>query len=578
MTDQNEAKTRKGVPIWALAVIVIAAAAVGFLIASLIANMGERKGESATTYTEVVKLTQTSYDPADWGKNFPGEYDGWVATKDYKSSAHKPPTLVANEDSTLPGVEPINKKFDTRDKVAASKIQEDTRVKRLWAGFAFTIDYRHARGHAYMLEDQLTTKRTTERNQPGACIHCHASTVQMWTNASTAGDNAGFNETMISGFTALNSIPYDCEATSVTPAWQEAQPEGKNCKDINQDMESTIKMNSVDTVNGDPLGCIDCHDPDTMKLRISRPGLINAMKDLKALPEYGGIQNFDVNKDATTQELRALVCAQCHIEYYFAGPNKDVVFPWAKGLDIDDTLEYYNEPRFKVTNNADPNNLLPFENVGFSDFFNPRGQKASEAQGGAIGSIKAQHPEYETWSSSIHAANGVTCADCHMAYTREGSQKISNHNVQNPLNNIEGTCGQCHTASSDVLQDRVTTINNRFKISRDAALDSVMVLLDMLESTSPTADGPAKFKVADATLKEVRELYRQAGYYADYAYSENSYGFHNPDYLQRVLNQSLDASRKGQVILAQAGVEVPELAPSTNTVKNLEHANETGLK
>ncbi|MDR0488636.1 MAG: ammonia-forming cytochrome c nitrite reductase subunit c552 [Propionibacteriaceae bacterium] len=554
MTDQNEAKTRKSVPIWALAVIAIAAAAIGFLLAALIANMGEKKGESATQYTQVVEMNDTNqYDPSAWGQNFPSEFEGWKATAIYKSSDHKPDTLVANVDLVTAGT-PINPDFDTRTEVAGSKIEEDTRVKRLWQGFAFFIDYRHARGHAYMLEDQLTTKRVTERNQPGACIHCHASTVQMWAAASTAGPNASFNETMNSGFVALNSIPYDCEATSVTPEWQAAQKEGKDCTDIEADMESMIKKHSMDQVNGDPIGCVDCHDPATMKLRISRPGLINSFAEYKA---GQGIANYDVNKDATNNELRALVCAQCHIEYYFAGANKDVVFPWAKGLDIDDTLEYYNEPRFTFNG---------VENVGFSDYANPRAQ---------VGSIKAQHPEYEVWSSSIHAANGVTCADCHMAYTRDGSQKITNHDIRNPLYDVNATCGQCHTASEQVLRDRVTTINNRFKITRDAALDSAMVLLDMLEAVQAE---DSTIQVPEATMAKVKELYRKGGYYADYAYSENSYGFHNPDYLQRVLGQSLDATRQGQLLLSQLGVEVPDLGPSEFTAKNTAHIEEVGLK
>ncbi|MCL1838770.1 MAG: ammonia-forming cytochrome c nitrite reductase subunit c552 [Propionibacteriaceae bacterium] len=554
MTD----KTRRGVPFWVLLVAVVVVAGLTFFLTALIANIGERKGESATQYTEVVKLTQTTYDPAEWGRNFPAQYDGWKATEVYKSSDHKPDALVPNVDLATAGT-PINRDFDTREVVPSSKIEDDSRVKRLWQGFAFAIDYRHARGHAYMLEDQITTKRSNERNQPGACIHCHASNVALWAEHSTAGPNASFNETMDSGFKALNAIPYNCQATSVTPEWKATQPADRNCDDVTKDMVSYVKMASVDKTNGDPIGCIDCHDPETMKLRISRPGLINSMEMMKA---EEGNANYDVNKDATTQEMRALVCAQCHIEYYFGGPNKDVIFPWKYGTEIDLTWKYYQEDFTSIDNTG----TAGVAGVPFSDYFNPRAQVAM---------LKVQHPEYEVWSTSIHAANGVTCADCHMSYQRQGSQKVSNHDVQNPLTNISGSCGACHTASEQILQDRVRTINNRFKVSRDAGLDSMMVLIDMLEAVQ--AEG-STVKVPDETMAQVKELARFAGYYIDYAYSENSYGFHSPDYMQRVIGQSIDASRQGQLLLAALGAEVPDLSPSERTLEHREHVLETGLR
>ncbi|MCL1907650.1 MAG: ammonia-forming cytochrome c nitrite reductase subunit c552 [Propionibacteriaceae bacterium] len=559
MTDQNDARSRRNVPIWALTVIAIAAAAIGFLLAMIIGNIGVAKGQSASQYTQVVELKQDTYDPAVWGQNFPAQYKGWQDTAIYKTSDHKPNALIPWNAKTDDDIESNDIK-DTRTAVTSSKIQEDDRVKRLWKGFAFAMDYRHARGHMYMLEDQMMTLRVLDKDQPGACIHCHASTVQMWTEVGDAGEGASFNEKMQAGFEALNAIPYDCEAAGV-PATREAKGDDTYCADIEQDMESIVKAHSVDQVNGDPIGCIDCHDPATMKLRISRPGLINGMAALK---EGQGITGYDVNKDATNQELRALVCAQCHIEYYFGGPNKDVIFPWGEGsVDIDATYDYYQTERF-TSFGAD--GKAGTEKQVFSDYWTPDAK---------VGMLKVQHPEYEVWSSSIHAANGVTCADCHMAYKRDGAQKVSNHDVQNPLTDINASCGTCHAASEQILQDRVRTINNRFKTSRDAGLDSEMVLLEML--TAVQAED-STLSVKPETLAAVKALYRKAGYYIDYAYSENSYGFHNPDYMQRVIAQSIDASRQGQVMLAAEGVPVPDLGPSAKTLENREHIESSGLK
>ena len=73
-----------------------------------------------------------------------------------------------------------------------------------------------------------------------------------------------------------------------------------------------------------------------MDLRITRPALVNALN----------ARGIDVTK-ATRQEMRTYVCAQCHVEYYFAGDNKLLTFPWEQGLNIDDIDAYYDAYGFK---------------------------------------------------------------------------------------------------------------------------------------------------------------------------------------------------------------------------------------
>src|SRR5215207_1439407 len=89
-----------------------------------------------------------------------------------------------------------------------------------------------------------------------------------------------------------------------------------------------------------PIACIDCHDSETMQLRVTRPGF---MEGIQALKEGQGIKNYDVNKMATRQEMRTYVCAQCHVEYYFKGEQKRLVYPWSKGLKVEQILAYYDE-------------------------------------------------------------------------------------------------------------------------------------------------------------------------------------------------------------------------------------------
>ena len=482
----------RGVPLWALAVIVIAAAGATYLITALITNIAGHKAEGPAAVTQVVQLTDTTYDPAVWGQNYPLQYDQWLATANFTPTAHNAALVAA----------PAG---DPRAQVTASKLEADPRLVTLWNGYAFAQDYRHLRGHADMLIDQANSQRVLNppKQQPGACLNCHASMPEVYMELGNGDMNAGF--------AAVNALPYLPDAT---------HPKGAH----------DYAMSSV--------GCIDCHDPATMKLRITRPALINALAALKASQ---GIANYDVNRDATTAEMRTYVCAQCHVEYYFAGDGKTLTFPWANGTDIDDVWAYYQQ-------------------LGFTDFTNAlTGAKV----------VKAQHPEFESWSAGIHAANGVTCADCHMNYARVGSQKTSNHDVTSPMANINGTCGTCHTASEQVLRDEVTTIQNRYVESRDRAMDAVTQLIAAIQAAK--SDGTPADLIARA-----QQYQNQASFYVDYGYSENSYGFHAPDYFQRIFNESIDAARKGQLVLL--GVPEDQLGPSDVTQQNLDGIEQSGLK
>ena len=499
MPDQTDIKQRKGVPIWALAVITVASAGATFLLTFTAADIGEKKGESTSTFTQVVQLTPTTYDPAVWGQNFPREYDGWLATAHFTPTAHNL-ALVPHE--TVPaagtGWDDTVGFGDDRTQTTASKLDEDPRLVSMWKGYAFALDYRHLRGHEYMLKDQQTTLRVlAPRKQPGSCLNCHASLPEVLDQINERDTMAAWGD--------MNKMTYG-QATSLAKG---------------------------------PMGCIDCHDPDTMKLRITRPALVNALSALKASQ---GIANYDVNRDATTQEMRSYVCAQCHVEYYFGdGDNKTLTFPWAKGTDIDDVFAYYAE-------------------IGFTDF-------KHAVTGADI--VKAQHPEFEAWSAGVHAANGVSCADCHMNYERDGSQKITNHDITSPMTNINGTCGVCHTASEKVIQDRVTTIQNRFISSRDRTLDALTQLISAIQAAQ--GDG-----TPEADIEAAKSYQNMASFYVDYAYSENSYGFHAPDYFQRILSESLDASRKGQ--LALMGVSGDDLAASEVLKQNADSIEKSGLR
>ncbi|MCA9871705.1 MAG: ammonia-forming cytochrome c nitrite reductase subunit c552, partial [Anaerolineae bacterium] len=212
-----------------------------------------------------------------------------------------------------------------------SKLEKYPAMVRLWAGYAFSKDHNEERGHYYAQIDQENTQRVKLVDQPGACLNCHAAEVPQLI------EELGWEE--------FNHTPYN-------------------------DLKDQVHLGT---------SCADCHDPDTMALRITRPAFANAM-------EANGV---DLSQ-ATRQEMRSYVCAQCHVEYYFKGDNKVLTFPWSKGFKADDIEAHYDE-------------------YGFKDW--------THAETGAP-MIKIQHPEFEMWNTGIHGRSGVACADCHMPYMR----------------------------------------------------------------------------------------------------------------------------------------------------------------
>ncbi len=169
-----------------------------------------------------------------------------------------------------------------------------------------------------------------------------------------------------------------------------------------------------------------------------------------------GVQNYDVNRDATRQEMRTFVCGQCHVEYYFKGPEKRLVYPWANGLKVENILAYYDKEQFKDWTHAD--------------------------SGAPV--LKAQHPEFEMWNQGIHARSGVACADCHMPYKREGALKISDHHVRSPLLNINRACQTCHKWPEEELKSRVEAIQERTQNMRNLAMDALVELIGDLKAAN----------------------------------------------------------------------------------------------
>jgi nitrite reductase (cytochrome c-552) len=468
------------------------------LVLLLYANISRRKDEARQTSIRLVNLDEKTVDPAQWGKNFPREYDS------YQRTVEKYQTKYGGAGSDGPPI---------------SKLGEDPRLKVIFDGYAFAIDYNRRRGHAYMLDDQRLTRRVTEKPQTGACLHCHASNTVAYREAGLksgapgsldeAFDSPNARAQLMAGFEAIGKLPY-------------------------KDATALVKH---------PVACIDCHEPSSMQVRVTKPGFLRGIVALaessEPVPHLPSIEkwrkgdrkvSYDANRDASRQELRSMVCGQCHVEYY-CGPKTTLFFPWNKGLKVEQIEATYAEYKFP-------------DGSPFADWKHAR-------TGAQV--IKAQHPEFELWSQGIHARSGVSCADCHMPYLREGAIKISDHHVRSPLLDVARSCQTCHRFPEQELKARVEAIQDRTFALLIRAEDALVALINDLEKARK--DG-----VAEDQLKAVFDLQRKAQWRIDFINAENSMGFHAPQETARILGEAIDFGRQGQLELLKLVDTLPKAA------------------
>ncbi|MCG8511185.1 MAG: ammonia-forming cytochrome c nitrite reductase subunit c552, partial [Rhodospirillales bacterium] len=326
-----------------LAGLLLVVAVATFGVTALLVSIFEHRQEQQRSYVRLVDVNEISTDPVPWGTNWPHQFDTYQRTVDSEET-----------------------EFGGSSAMPASKLEEQPWLRRLYAGYAFSIDYREARGHAYMLYDQEVTERVTQRVQSGACLHCHASVVptyrrlgliEMGKQADTEVLAADFNwPAVMEGFRIASTLTYaEAHAELLkTPDGSTSStlfPGGTEAPDTPDTREGKVDTGS--SGEGDPhvgrahpVSCIDCHDPATMRIRITRPGFVLGIAALASsddpVPHLPSIEkwrkgdrseDYDPNKLASRQEMRTFACAQCHVEYYCA--SKDTLFfPWSKGLKV----------------------------------------------------------------------------------------------------------------------------------------------------------------------------------------------------------------------------------------------------
>jgi len=461
---------RRGLAIWVYVAALAVVALATFLVLLLYQNIVARKAEATQHVFRVVDVNDRTTDPVLWGKNYPRQYDSYRRTTDL-----------------------VRTKYGGSE--AFQHLERDPIWRRIFAGYAFSVDYREERGHAYMLKDQRETERVQKFKQPGSCLQCHASVIPTYIDAGLkAGAPAGAEnrEAQIQkGFEVICAMPFT-------------------------EAEKLVEH---------PVSCIDCHDAETMNLRVSRPAFLNGIRALArsdyATPHLPSIERwrregkkgeYEPNTDANRQEMRSLVCAQCHNEYYFKGTGKLVTHPWNNGLRVEQIESYYDQEKY-------------------SDW-------THQETGAPV--LKAQHPEFEMWSQGIHARSGVSCADCHMPYQREGAIKVSNHHVRSPVLNVAAACQTCHRIPENELKARVELIQDRNRALLTRSQEAIMDLLNgVVEARAAGA--------SDEQLAKARALQRRAQWRADFVFAENSMGFHASQEAARILAEAIDYARQGQI-------------------------------
>jgi nitrite reductase (cytochrome c-552) len=535
-SNNQSAAPRQGSRPLLLAALLVVVAIVTLGVTALLVTIFEHRQEALTPFVRLVDVDEVTTDPVPWGTNWPSQFDTYRRT-----------------------VDDVETEYGGSSAMPASKLEEHPWLRRLYAGYAFSIDYREARGHAYMLFDQEVTERVTKRPQSGACLHCHAAVIPTYRRlgleaqghtADAATLAADFHwPAVMDGFKLASAMTYSAAHAELlktpdgTPGDSaplfpggatpnEASPAGQSKQQ--EDVEAAA---AAPAAGGDPhgvsqahpVGCIDCHDPTTMQVRVTRPGFINGIAALAAsddrVPHLPSIerwragdrqQPYDPNVDASRQEMRAFVCGQCHVEYYCA-TKETLFFPWNRGLKAEQIEQAYEEHKFP-------------DGTEFYDF--EHGETGAKV-------FKAQHPEFELWSQGVHARSGVSCADCHMPYQRQGAMKVSSHWVRSPLLNINNACQTCHNVPEDELRDKVATIQGRTKALIERAAAAMNDMLDAI----------LEAKAAGATAEQLAPIFalqRKAMWRLDFISSENSDGFHADQEAVRILGESIDYSRQAQ--------------------------------
>ncbi len=353
-------------------------------------------------------------------------------------------------------------------------LEKKPQLAILWAGYGFAKDYNAPRGHYYALQDNINTLRTgaptgpVNGPMPTACWSCKSPDVP-------------------------RMMEKEGELEFFTGKWAKYGHEISNS-----------------------IGCADCHDSQTGDIAISRPFLERGL-------EASGVKLDEISRN----DMRSLVCAQCHSEYYFKKTDwvdrdgnrkvaKVVTFPWDNGLTAENMEEYYDALQFKDWTH-----------------------KISRAP-----MLKAQHPGYEIYKTGIHARRDVSCADCHMPGRVDNGQVFTDHTIQNPLDNIENTCLSCHDQSEEEFRFVVEQ-----KLQRKEQL--MQIAMDNLAKAHLEAGKAWELGATEEEMADILQDIRHGQWRWDYSIASHASFFHAPEETLRLLALANETAQTARIKLVK---------------------------
>lgn len=408
----------------------------GFLLLLFVSIAFNRSQDAPPSPLEIGKWEA---DPQVWGRLMPEQYERWIlSAEDYGMT-------------------------EFGGSKWRNKLEENPRLRILYAGSPYAQDYNEERGHPWSLQDLLSSDRLGTQ-KPGACLSCKSGTAPRFLQqmGTEAFDNA-----------RLSSL-----------------------------VEQGAKH---------PVSCINCHPPKAPdRLRFYLPALREALESRKIDPAQ-----------LTDSDLRVYVCAQCHSDYYFRDKtDKTLLLGWRQGTQFAEIEKLYDQ-------------------MDYADWVHPD-------TGARL--VKIQHPEYELWSSGLHARRGVSCVDCHMPLLRREPKKVSDHWIRSPLMDVKKSClsSLCHDRYSEgelkrevlLIQKRTYQLKER---AETALIDAIQAIKAAVQAGVPEED-----------LELAREWHRKAHLRWDFIASENSMGFHSPQESARLLGEAIDFARSAQLEAVQA--------------------------
>lgn len=542
-------------------IALVVAILVGALVAYITADIGQKKGEqTALNIGASAGLSDSDPRLSTWGAKFPDYLDM------YLSGANATPAST-----------------DFGGNLSYNKLDRFPQLVKMWAGYPFSKDFNEERHHFYIQADQMKTARNNKDflnasglkafgGQPTACMNCHSGWTPWLLENVAKGD-----------FVAFNSAKYWTMIKNI-PTFDEQAPDSPE----HLGLHGGTRMG---------LTCADCHSPKDMSLRITRPALVNA------LVSRGYEKDENQGIKASRQEMRTLVCSQCHVEYYFAPAGKVTTMgesiandPNAKWLDgtqkTYDQIDYWRDGNKPTQVSVDGTMLVfpwsewkkgePFKIEMLDDYYEKVKDKFPQDwvhKDTKAPMIKIQHPETELASGGIHAQNGVSCADCHMPYTRNGAKKVTSHQFVSPLNDVNASCKTCHRQSEEYLKQQVFNIQTSIASMQRSAEYAIVSLIEDIAKVRAQMGGLAKYQTDGAAddkkisqaLNAVLDLHRKSQMRADFVNAENSTGFHNPTEAARIMGQSIAMAKEAQALLvALAAKDNIHITPSKLGFKDMQ--------